>query len=191
MEKLICNSRRGGTKTSSFARVVALALVAAASAASAGTELLQNGDFEQGNATEKVWGGYASEANISAGKYSNPGWTVSSGGGLAKPDGTWLASGLAVGNWALYLQNNAQTAYQDVTVPAAGTYRLSFNWTARPSHGGQTIHVKFGDAVLDTFTTSATVLMHWRKDIEVTAAGTGHRSDCGRNVPSHVRVADI
>ena len=57
-----------------------------------------------------------------------------------------------MGNWAIFLQNNAQTAYQDVTVPAAGTYRLSFNWTARPSHGGQTIHVKFGDAVLDTFT---------------------------------------
>ena len=172
MEKPNCNSRRGGAKTSSFARVVALALVAAALPASAGTELIQNGDFEQGNATEKVWGGYATSANISAGKYSNPGWTVSSGGGLAKPEGTWLASGLAVGNWALYLQNSAQTAYQDVTVPAAGTYRLSFNWTARPSHGGQTIHVKFGDAVLDTFTTSATVLMHWRKDIEVTAAGT-------------------
>ena len=153
-------------------RTMLAAVAGAALTASAGTELLQNGDFEQGNATDQSWGAYATSANISAGKYSNPGWTVSSGGGLAKPNGTWLASGLAVGNWALYLQNNAQTAYQDVTVPAAGTYRLSFNWTARPSHGGQTIHVKFGDAVLDTFTTSATVLMHWRKDIEVTAAGT-------------------
>ena len=143
------------------------AVAGAALTASASTELIQNGDFEQGTATDQTWGSYAGKNG-----YSNPGWTVSSGGGLAKPNGTWLASGLAVGNWALYLQNNAQTAYQDVTVPAAGTYRLSFNWTARPSHGGQTIHVKFGDAVLDTFTTSATVLMHWRKDIEVTAAGT-------------------
>ena len=82
----------------------------AALTASAGTELLQNGDFEQGNATDQSWGAYATEANINAGKYSNPGWTVSSGGGLAKPNGTWLASDLAVGNWALYLQNNAQTA---------------------------------------------------------------------------------
>ena len=35
MKKLICNSRRGGGKTCSFARVAALALVAAASAATA------------------------------------------------------------------------------------------------------------------------------------------------------------
>ena len=174
MKKLTCRSNQWA-KSCGFARAAVMSLAVAAGAAltaSASTELIQNGDFEQGTATDQSWGAYATEANINAGKYSNPGWTVSSGGGLAKPNGTWLASGLAVGNWALYLQNNAQTAYQDVTVPAAGTYRLSFNWTARPSHGGQTIHVKFGDAVLDTFTTSATVLMHWRKDIEVTAAGT-------------------
>ena len=35
MEKLICNSRRGGAKTSSFARVVVLALAGAAGALSA------------------------------------------------------------------------------------------------------------------------------------------------------------
>ena len=169
MKKLTCSSNQWA-KSCGFARAAVMSLAVAAGAAltaSASTELIQNGDFEQGNATDQSWGSYAGKNG-----YSNPGWTVSSSGGLAKPDGTWLASGLAVGNWALYLQNNAQTAYQDVTVPAAGTYRLSFNWTARPSHGGQTIHVKFGDAVLDTFTTSATVLMHWRKDIEVTAAGT-------------------
>ena len=91
-------------------RTMLAAVAGAALTASAGTELLQNGDFEQGNATDQSWGAYATEANINAGKYSNPGWTVSSGGGLAKPNGTWLASGLAVGNWALYLQNNAQTA---------------------------------------------------------------------------------
>ena len=144
---------------------IAAALMAFA--ATAGTELLQNGDFEQSSATDQSWGSYAGKNG-----YNNPGWTVSTGGGLAKPNGTWAASGLDVGNWVIYLQNNAQTAYQDVEVPAAGTYRLSFNWTARPSHGGQTIHVKFGDAVLDTFTSSATVLMHWRKDFEVPAAGT-------------------
>ena len=130
---------------------IAAALMALA--ATAGTELLQNGDFEQSSATDQSWGSYAGKNG-----YNNPGWTVSTGGGLAKPNGTWAASGLDVGNWVIYLQNNAQTAYQDVEVPAAGTYRLSFNWTARPSHGGQTIHVKFGDAVLDTFTSSATVL---------------------------------
>ena len=81
------------------------AVAGAALTASASTELIQNGDFEQGTATDQTWGSYAGKNG-----YSNPGWTVSSGGGLAKPNGTWLASGLAVGNWALYLQNNAQTA---------------------------------------------------------------------------------
>lgn len=142
-------------------------ILCTASSAYAGVELVKNGDFEQSTATDQAWGSYAGKNG-----YSNPDWTVSSGGGLAKPNGTWMDSGLAVGNWAIFLQNNGQTAYQDVTVPAAGTYRLSFNWTARPSHGGQTTLVKFGDALLDTFTTSATVLMHWQKDFEVPAAGT-------------------
>ena len=169
MKKLACNATQW-VKSCGFTRVAVMSLAFAAGAAltaSAGTELIQNGDFEAGNATDQTWGSYSNKSG-----YSNPGWTVSSSGGLAKPNGTWIASGLAMGNWAIFLQNNAQTAYQDVTVPAAGTYRLSFNWTARPSHGGQTIHVKFGDAVLDTFTTSATVLMHWQKDFEVPAAGT-------------------
>ena len=175
MEKLICNSRRGGAKTSSFARVVVLALAGAALPASAGTELLQNGDFEQGVATEAAWGAYANAANISAGKYSNPGWTVSEHGGLGKPNGTWIASGLGVGNLAVFLQANtgfSSSAYQDVEIPAAGTYRLKFNWTSRPSYAGLTMSVKLGDETLDTFTTSATVLMHWQKDVYVPAAGT-------------------
>ena len=124
MKKLACNATQW-VKSCRFAQVAVMSLAVATGAtltASASTELIQNGDFEQGTATDQSWGAYATEANINAGKYSNPGWTVSSGGGLAKPNGTWLASGLAVGNWA--------------------------------------------------FTTSATVLMHWRKDIEVTAAGT-------------------
>ena len=43
MEKLICNSRRGGVKTCSFARVVALALVGATLSAQAG--LVAKWDF--------------------------------------------------------------------------------------------------------------------------------------------------
>lgn len=147
----------------------------AAFAATAGTELLQNGDFEQGVATDQPWGAYANAANISAGEYSNPGWTVSEHGGLAKPNGTWMANGLGVGNLAVFLQANtgfSSSAYQDVTIPAAGTYRLSFNWTSRPNLAGLTMSVKLGDETLDTFTTSATVLMHWQKDVYVPAAGT-------------------
>lgn len=143
----------------------------AAFAAAAGTELLQNGDFEAGTqGGSETWGSYST-----ADGYSNPGWTVSEHGGLAKPNGTWMASGLGVGNWAVFLQSNtgfSSSAYQDVEIPAAGTYRLSFNFTSRPSHAGLALTVKLGDETLDTFTTSATVLMHWQKDVYVPAAGT-------------------
>ena len=142
----------------------------AALTASAGTELIQNGDFEASNATDQSWGSYAGKNG-----YSNPGWTVSEHGGLAKPNGTWMANGLGVGNWAVFLQANtgfSSSAYQDVTIPAAGTYRLKFNWTSRPSYAGLTMSVTLGDETLDTFTTSATVLMHWQKDVYVPAAGT-------------------
>ncbi|MBQ8113918.1 MAG: hypothetical protein IJ146_12025, partial [Kiritimatiellae bacterium] len=164
---------RGGNAL--FGSIVAALAALAAFAATAGTELVQNGDFEQGVATDQPWGAYANAANISAGKYSNPGWTVSEHGGLGKPNGTWIASGLGVGNLAVFLQANtgfSSSAYQDVEIPAAGTYRLSFNFTSRPSFAGLTMSVKLGDEVLDTFTTSATVLMHWQKDIAIPAAGT-------------------
>ncbi len=161
---------RGGNAL--FGSIVA---ALAAFAATAGTELVQNGDFEQGVATDQPWGAYANAANISAGKYSNPGWTVSEHGGLGKPNGTWIASGLGVGNLAVFLQANtgfSSSAYQDVEIPAAGTYRLSFNFTSRPSFAGLALTVKLGDETLDAFTTSATVLMHWQKDIAIPAAGT-------------------
>ena len=156
--KIVCNWTRA---------LSAAILTTAALSVSAGTELIQNGDFEAGNATDQSWGSYANKSG-----YSNPGWTVSSSGGLSTTN-TWMTAGLTgVGKWALFLQNSGATAYQDVEVPAAGTYRLSFHWTSRPSHDGQTVHVKFGDALLDTFTTYAKAVMVWQKDIEIPAAGT-------------------
>ena len=151
-------------------RTMLAAVAGAALTASASTELIQNGDFEQSSATDQSWGSYSGKNG-----YSNPGWTVSEHGGLAKPNGTWMANGLGVGNWAVFLQSNtgfSSSAYQDVTIPAAGTYRLKFNWTSRPSYAGLQLSVKLGDETLDTFTTSATVLMHWQKDVYVPAAGT-------------------
>ena len=151
-------------------RTMLAAVAGAALTASASTELIQNGDFEQSSATDQSWGSYSGKNG-----YSNPGWTVSEHGGLAKPNGTWMANGLGVGNWAVFLQSNtgfSSSAYQDVTIPAAGTYRLKFNWTSRPSYAGLTMSVKLGDETLDTFTTSATVLMHWQKDVYVPSAGT-------------------
>ena len=151
-------------------RTMLAAVAGAALTASASTELIQNGDFEASNATDQSWGSYSGKTG-----YSNPGWTVSEHGGLAKPNGTWMANGLGVGNWAVFLQANTgftSSAYQDVAIPAAGTYRLKFNWTSRPSYAGLTMSVTLGDETLDTFTTSATALMHWQKDVYVPAAGT-------------------
>ncbi len=172
MKKLACNATQW-VKSCRFAQVAVMSLAVAAGAtltASASTELIQNGDFEQSSATDQSWGSYSGKNG-----YSNPGWTVSEHGGLAKPNGTWMANGLGVGNWAVFLQSNtgfSSSAYQDVEIPAAGTYRLSFNFTSRPGLAGLTMSVKLGDETLDTFTTSATVLMHWQKDVYVPAAGT-------------------
>ena len=145
MKKLAYNATQW-VKSCGFTRVAVMSLAVAAGAtltASASTELIQNGDFEQSSATDQSWGSYSGKNG-----YSNPGWTVSSSGGLAKPNGTWMANGLAVGNWAVFFQANtgvSSSAYQDVTIPAAGTYRLKFNWTSRPSYAGLTMSVKLGD----------------------------------------------
>ena len=103
MRKLACYTTKWA-KSCGFAQVAVMSLAVAAGAAlsaSAGTELIQNGDFEQGTATDQTWGSYAGKNG-----YSNPGWTVSEYGGLAKPNGTWMANGLGVGNWAVFLQAN-------------------------------------------------------------------------------------
>ena len=57
MEKLICNSRRGGAKTSSFARVVVLALAGAAGALSARAALpaeYQQLEYIQSSGTQRI-----------------------------------------------------------------------------------------------------------------------------------------
>ena len=142
-----------------------IAVVLAAFAATAGTELVQNGDFEAGSAVG-TWGSYSTTSG-----YSNPGWTVSSYCGLAKPDGTWMTTGIDVGNWALFLQNTRAYAYQDVEVPASGTYRFSFRWTSRPGYAGLRLFVRVGGQLLDSIYTSDLSLSHWHGDIEL-AAGT-------------------
>ena len=69
MKKLACNATQW-VKSCRFAQVAVMSLAVAAGAAltaSASTELIQNGDFEQGTATDQSWGAYATEANINAG----------------------------------------------------------------------------------------------------------------------------
>ena len=120
-----------------IAGMIAVTAAMVAFSAAAGTELVQNGDFEAGSASG-TWGSYSTVAG-----YSNPGWTVSSYCGLAKPDGTWMTTGIDVGKWALFLQNTRAYAYQDVEVPAAGAYRLSFNDAATTEiYTGQRVFVR-------------------------------------------------
>ena len=111
---------------------IAAALMAFA--ATAGTELLQNGDFEQSSATDQSWGSYAGKNG-----YNNPGWTVSEHGGLAKPNGTWMQSGLAVGSFALFIQTGTGSGEvivrQNVGALPNGVYRIAFSYTSRPKNG--------------------------------------------------------
>ncbi len=140
MEKLICNSRRGRAKTSSFARVVAFVLAGAAGAAFAGANLIKNGTFE-GTGSQSTWGAYANHSTFSCAD-----WTFdrTNRAGLGKPDGTWITKGLAVGTFGLFLQTGSGEVIvrQPLGTLSAGTYRVSFSYTARPSHVGVTTHIE-------------------------------------------------
>ncbi len=141
----------------------------------AGEELVQNGDFEAGFATASAWGAYA---NAGSSKYSNPNWTVSptNKGGLGKPNGTWMASGLAVGNYALFLQTadstNPTLAYQGIGVSVPGKYRVAFNWTARPNCTEQDTTVTFGTNVIAQLRSTNTALMSAAAEVVLTEAGS-------------------
>ncbi len=136
----------------------------------AGEEMVVNGDFEEGYASDQSWGAYSDKD-----AYSNPGWSVTASGGLAKPDGTWMNNGLDVGGYALFLQSSTSssaTAYQEVSITEPGTYRISFRWAARPGHVGQSVRVIFDSTTLDTISTTDTSLQYWYKDVEINAAGS-------------------
>ena len=67
MKNITCNSTQWA-KSCGFARAAVMSLTVAAGAAltaSAGTELIQNGDFEQGNATDQTWGSYSNKSGYS------------------------------------------------------------------------------------------------------------------------------
>ena len=114
----------------------------------ASEELVTNGEFEEGSfSVSYPWGAYANFAN-----YSNPGWEVNNLGrvGLGCPFGIWMATGLEVGKYAMFIQTTADSgdvkAWQDVAVSAPGTYRVALNYVARPKDGntdfsGQTIKI--------------------------------------------------
>ena len=156
----------------------------------ASEELVTNGEFEEGSfSVSQPWGAYANFAN-----YSNPGWQVNDieRVGLGCPFGTWVATGLEVGKYAMFIQtapapDNTHTgdtiAYQDVAVAAPGTYRVSLNYVARPGqYTGQTIKISFGqlvdgaianDLINDQFmTTTSSELTPYEKYITVETTGT-------------------
>ena len=151
----------------------------------ASEELVTNGEFEEGSfSVSQAWGAYASYAN-----YSNPGWQVDNPGrvGLGCPFGTWVATGLEVGKYAMFIQTAGNegdtTAYQDVAVSAPGTYRVSLNYVARPGqYTDQTIRISFGplaggaisdDLINDQFmTTTDSELTPYEKFITVESTGT-------------------
>ncbi len=153
-------------------------------------ELVTNGEFEEGSfSVSQAWGAYANFDN-----YSNPGWEVNDieRVGLGCPFGTWVATGLEVGKYAMFIQtapapDNTHTgdtiAYQDVAVAAPGTYRVSLNYVARPGqYTGQTIKISFGqlvdgvianDLINDQFmTTTSSELTPYEKYITVETTGT-------------------
>ena len=121
----------------------ALAALFCVSGATAGENLIKNGDFEAGTATNQAWGSYADKAG-----FSNPNWESDtlSRVGLGRPDGTWVNSANAggVGDFALFLQTTTadSEAHQTFSVPEAGAYRLSFSYMARPQHSGISTEVR-------------------------------------------------
>jgi hypothetical protein len=158
----------------SFKEIAECAAVATASlmayVCAAGTEVVQNGDFEDCSATDQTWGSYAGKDG-----YSSPGWDVTVHGGIAKPDGTWMNNKLDVGRFALFLQSYVDytaSASQTLVVDEPGTYRISFKWAARPGHTGQSVNVWFDNKKLDTISTTDTSLQYWYRDVEIYAAGS-------------------
>ena len=143
-------------------------------------ELVANGDFEAGT----VSGNYKEGLNGSNAHI--PGWTLANCV-KAKANGTYIASGLPIGTYAICLKTNSgspSSFYQDVTVPAPGVYRISFQWVARPGgkYNQQDITVSFSQVVdgsvstanvLTTFKATTTAsLTAYHRTIDVKAAGT-------------------
>ena len=179
----------GGRKTHSFllAAIVALAgLPPAGLFADVAVNLVRNGDFESsspGSANSGSW------AYCGSSGFSNPEWTITeSKCGLSKANGTWVASGIAIGTYAMYIQSLSTAdrpyAYQDIEVSAPGSYVVEFDYVSRPSHAGQEIWVYFGeiteektdlgdDDLVDSFTAvNAGDLTHRVKLVTVPSAGT-------------------
>ena len=124
-----------------------IAVVCAVAQATAGENLIKNGTFE-GTASQAAWGAYANHGSFSCADWE---FLTPARAGLGKPNGTWMANGLEVGDFALFIQTQTGDANvivrQKVNVPAAGRYRASFKYTGRPGqYLGATTYAEFVDA---------------------------------------------
>ncbi|MBR0068339.1 MAG: hypothetical protein IJQ00_12135, partial [Kiritimatiellae bacterium] len=150
-------------------------------------ELVANGDFEAGNLVpNKKATGYGNyQEGLTGASAYIPGWTLANCV-KAKASGVYIPSGLPIGTYAICLKTiNGSTSffYQDVTVPAPGVYRISFQWVARgKSYNKETVTVSFSQVVdgavptenvLTTFAaTTYASLTTYHRTIDVKAAGT-------------------
>ena len=122
-------------------------------------ELVANGDFEAGTVFKNNSGNYL-ESLTGSNNANIPGWTLANCV-KAKASGVYIASGLPIGTYAICLKTQSgvnSSFYQDVTVPAPGVYRISFQWAARPKSGKtefnkETITVSFSQVVDGTVPT--------------------------------------
>lgn len=106
--------------------------------------LLKNGGFDDGTVGNNSGNySYADGGN----GYDNPYWTTSLSvkSGLAKANGTWVASGRSIGKYAYFLQSNSgisSDVMQSFVVPAPGKYRYSFRYAGRPKYLGATTQLR-------------------------------------------------
>lgn len=120
--------------------------VCIAAQAMADDNLVKNGTFE-GTASQAAWGAYANHSSFSCADWE---FLSPDRAGLGKPNGTWMASGLEVGDFALFIQTVGGSpdviVRQKVTIQSAGRYRASFKYAGRPgSYLGATTYVEFVD----------------------------------------------
>ena len=110
-----------GNATTGYLAVDDFALVRESAAGVAGDELIREGDFERG--ASGAWTTYVENNTKAAGKYH--------GSALLSYPSSVYAPTAGEGHFGLRLQQSGG-AYQTVTIPEAGTYRLSFLVAPRP-----------------------------------------------------------
>ena len=140
-------------------------------------ELIINGDFEQSWLTDSGnrWA-YASDIGTRA---TVPHWTHSGSSGLTLPNTTWCANISEFGSYVTFLQQTSSNGgyfEQKIKVPTAGTYRIAFDYAARPNYVGATAQLQFAEGsgaftTLASIAPSATTRSSYLGTVTVSSAG--------------------